>query len=168
MTGYDHPSTQLLQAFDIIYPLLSFHRRNLTCEWVGLVEEHVAAVEGLYGRYPDYGIEFYIAYNFRNYLDPFSFKLDVVLAESLDIDGLSAHIHSPYNCFPVFKLAEELVIDGACDGSKGGDPSRWESLGDDAQTEIMIGMSMGHVNGREVLARLHYFRDDPVAFDSVH
>ena len=160
MAGNDNLRTDLFQSLNIPYPLLTLFRRNLAGKRVRLVKQDVAAVKGFYGRYPDHCIVFQVAHDFRNNLNPLSFQLDVVLTERLNIDSFSAYIGRSDNFFPMLEFSKKLVVDGAGYRSERGDPGGRESLRNDPQAEVMVRMSMSHINRFEMFASFRYFRDD--------
>jgi hypothetical protein len=60
----------------------------------------------------------------------------------------------------MIEFSKKLAIDGAGYRSERGDPGGRESLRNDPQPEVMVGMSMGHVNRFEMFAGFRYLRDE--------
>jgi len=73
-----------------------------------LVEQDIAAVKGLYGRYPDDRIVHHVAYEVRDDLDPLSFQFEVVLVQRLDSDRFPAYVSRPDNCFPNARVCRKI------------------------------------------------------------
>ena len=90
------------------------------------------------------------------------FELEVVLGERLDMGALAAHVVGADRALPDLDLAEELLVDDVGLRRDRHHPGLGERLGDGAGAEVVIGMGVGEIDRREVLARLQDLGDDPV------
>ena len=96
-------------------------------------------------------------------LQPLALQVEVVVGERLDVAGRPADVVRADGVLPDLQLAEELRVHQLRFRGDGHDPRLGEGLSDDAGAKVVVGMGVGQVDGRELLAGLDDLGDEFVS-----